>query len=179
MKVLGELNHAFKIKSFWIYFTLALVWVSFIYYFSNQSYEKQDITYWIQTYLPEKTWKSQLSWIQFQYNGNEISIQHIGYLNFVGFMIRKLAHLVEFSILGVVIFRILVLFFRPLASLALTLCCGCLLAALDEFQQRFATHRTSLASDVILDMIGIMLGVLLCFIWYGIKIGLSNGRRKK
>lgn len=177
MKGQRPLN-VYKVKSLWIYLTLALFWIALIYYFSNQSSEKQDITYWIHTYLPEETWRPQLSWIQFYYNGKEISIQHIGYLNFVGFMLRKLAHLVEYSILGFIMIRVLVLFFSPLVSIVLTLGCGCLLAALDEFHQRFAEHRTPLVLDVVLDMIGILIGLIAFFICYGIKSGLSNERRK-
>ena len=67
---------------------------------------------------------------------------------------RKLAHALEFALLGALLFRALG---RPAASIAV----GSLYAATDEVHQSFVDGRIGSPGDWAIDTIGVVLGVLL------------------
>lgn len=75
--------------------------------------------------------------------------------------VRKLAHVVEYAILGALVVRALDLPRRSLESISVRalLLCG-LFAGLDEFHQSFVPSRTGALSDVLLDTFGAALGVI-------------------
>ena len=80
--------------------------------------------------------------------------------------IRKLAHLTEYTILGVLLARAfackrdckLALFAAPLLT-------GVVLAAIDETIQRFTPGRNGMIGDVLLDAIGVVCGILIYRLW--------------
>ncbi len=77
----------------------------------------------------------------------------------------KLIHLVEFAVLG---FFLSFGYFMSLKSSLMikavfTVCSGILLAGLDEFHQYFVPRRSLEFSDLVADVIGIIIGFLLCF----------------
>ena len=76
-------------------------------------------------------------------------------------LVRKLAHVVEYAILGALVVRALDLPRRSLGSISVRalLLCG-LFAGLDEFHQSFVPSRTGALSDVLLDTFGAALGVI-------------------
>lgn len=67
------------------------------------------------------------------------------------FIVRKLAHLVEYAILGALAFRA-----SGRASIALAIALA--VAGADEFRQSLSPHRTGTPWDVALDMVGAALG---------------------
>ena len=77
----------------------------------------------------------------------------MGYLNF--YTIRKLAHLTEFAALGMVL--------EGLAGRSfLALLLGGTVGAVDEFLQLFSPDRSAQVSDILLDTLGVLAGILLC-----------------
>jgi len=93
----------------------------------------------------------------------------------VQFVVRKAAHLTEYAVLAILIWRALRRGGRgqmKMSILSLAVCFGCaLLAASDEFHQSFVTTRTSSVYDVMLDICGALIGLTLCFLF--------SRRRKK
>lgn len=88
------------------------------------------------------------------------SLPRMGYLNF--YTIRKLAHLTEFTALGMVLTG---LTGRSLSALLL----GAAAGAVDEYLQLFSPGRSAQVSDVLLDTLGVFVGILavqlLCRLW--------------
>ena len=84
----------------------------------------------------------------------------MGYLHF--YTIRKLAHLTEFTALGMVLTG---LTGRGLPALLL----GAAAGAVDECLQLFSPGRSAQVSDVLLDTLGVFVGILavqlLCRLW--------------
>ena len=68
-------------------------------------------------------------------------------------VLRKGAHVVEYAILGA-------LLYRALGREALALAVGIAYAATDEFHQRFVHGRHSSPVDVAIDAVGLALGML-------------------
>ena len=77
-------------------------------------------------------------------------------------VVRKLAHLTEYAVLGVLVLRALDVPGRALGWLIVVslLCCAGY-AALDEFHQTFVPSRTGSPLDVALDTSGAALGLAL------------------
>ena len=83
------------------------------------------------------------------------SIPNLGTgLGFWDTLLRKSAHLTEYAILGALLLRA---FRRPSLSLAL----GIAYAASDELHQHFVRGRHGSPLDVLLDSVGVTVGVLL------------------
>ncbi|MFQ5664201.1 MAG: VanZ family protein [Terriglobia bacterium] len=89
-------------------------------------------------------------------------------LHKINVVIRKLAHVSEYFVLGLVVWRALR---RGAAEgwqrrWALgTLAAGVLFAGLDEFHQLFAPGRTASLADVGFDSAGVLLALLLLYAW--------------
>lgn len=93
-------------------------------------------------------------------------------LETVVFFVRKTAHVTEYAILSILIWRALTLG-RPssagsavswkIAALSWALAAG--YAASDEIHQMFVPSRTGHWHDVVLDSCGALLGVLICWVW--------------
>ena len=81
-------------------------------------------------------------------------------------LLRKLAHLVEFAILGALLARALPALHALVA--------GVLYAAFDELHQHFVPGRTGALRDVAIDAVGVMLGIL-AWRWFR---GRSPARRR-
>jgi VanZ family protein len=68
-------------------------------------------------------------------------------------VVRKAAHLTEFAILGALLVRALD---RPASAAAL----GIAYAATDELHQHFVAGRTGAAVDVLIDAVGVAVGIV-------------------
>ncbi|PZE20464.1 VanZ family protein [Paenibacillus xerothermodurans] len=149
-------------NAFWTHWLPLLVWLGVIFYMSSQPYETQDLKPWLKRNVPTYALEKHLSGVQFTYAGREISVDSAGATEVIEFFMRKAAHLFEYMVLGLFLFRLLArLAAVPVAlqiSLALTLSCS--YAALDEYHQSFTVNRTPLAADVILDTCGAGLGIM-------------------
>ena len=73
-------------------------------------------------------------------------------------IIRKLAHLTEFTILGGVLYVVLHRYIEY-GTVVKTIVVGIVIASLDEFIQLFSLGRSSQLSDVLIDTIGIIIGI--------------------
>lgn len=80
-------------------------------------------------------------------------------------IVRKLAHLTEFTILGSVLYTILRRYITY-GTVIKTIALGILIASLDEFIQLFSPGRSSQLSDILIDTIGVILGSLLVKLIY-------------
>lgn len=77
-------------------------------------------------------------------------------------MLRKAAHFLEFCLLGSLFCWLFgMLRKKQWAFLLPTLGCGCLTACIDEALQCFAPGRTPGIADVIIDLSGVCLGMIL------------------
>ena len=83
-------------------------------------------------------------------------------------IIRKLAHLTEFTILGGVLYVVLRRYIEY-GTVVKTIGVGIVIACLDEFIQLFSLGRSSQLSDVLIDTIGIIIGILVVKLAYYIS----------
>ena len=86
-------------------------------------------------------------------------------------IVRKLAHLMEFTILGGVLYAILrryIEYGTVLKAIGL----GIVIASLDEFIQIFSPGRSSQFSDIVSDTIGVVIGIFL------VRLAYSIGQKK-
>ena len=73
-------------------------------------------------------------------------------------IVRKLAHLTEFTILGGVLYVVLRRYIEY-GTVIKTIGVGIVIACLDEFIQLFSLGRSSQVFDVLIDTIGIIIGI--------------------
>ena len=90
--------------------------------------------------------------------------------------IRRLAHLTEYMILGVVLSSFSVLVSRR-SHKVWVLLIGISVAAIDEYIQLFSGGRTSTWHDVVLDGVGCMIGIFLVMVIRGVKWGICAIRK--
>ena len=83
-------------------------------------------------------------------------------------IVRKLAHLTEFTILGGVLYVVLRRYIEY-GTVVKTIGVGIVIACLDEFIQLLSLGRSSQFSDVLIDTIGIIIGILVVKLAYYIS----------
>lgn len=83
-------------------------------------------------------------------------------------IVRKLAHLSEFTILGSLLYTILRRYITY-GTVIKTIGLGMLIASLDEFIQRFSPGRSSQFSDILIDTVGVVIGILVVKLVYYIR----------
>ena len=83
-------------------------------------------------------------------------------------IVRKLAHLTEFTILGSVLYAILRRYITY-GTVIKTIGLGMLIACLDEFIQLFSPGRSSQFSDILIDTVGVVIGILVVKLVYYIR----------
>jgi VanZ family protein len=83
--------------------------------------------------------------------------------------IRKLAHLTEYAVLAMLLWRALrngTRWQMKMSILFLVAALGCaIFAATDEFHQSFVPSRTSSPADAMIDICGALIGLAICFIF--------------
>ncbi|HZR77927.1 MAG TPA: VanZ family protein [Chthoniobacterales bacterium] len=96
----------------------------------------------------------------------------------VQLLVRKIGHLTEYAILATLLWR--ALRFATTAGMAatsgLTLVASALFAASDEFHQSFVPSRTSSPQDVMIDICGAIIGLVLCALFRRNKETIRSGR---
>lgn len=90
--------------------------------------------------------------------------------------IRRLAHLTEYTTLGVVLSSFSILVSRR-SHKVWVLLIGISVAAIDEYIQLFSGGRTSTWHDVVLDGVGCIIGIVLVMVIRGVKRGICAIRR--
>ncbi|WP_218730174.1 VanZ family protein [Brochothrix thermosphacta] len=144
---------------------IVLVIAGTIFYSSSQPYGKQTLIPVLETSLSTKPFEDVLMKVEFTYGSQPVSIAKGGYYHFIEFFIRKAAHFSIYFIMGMIYililhsFRVKKQLIWVLSPITLSL-----FAVTDEWHQSFTVDRTPLVSDVILDSIGALLGILLMII---------------
>ena len=88
-------------------------------------------------------------------------------------IVRKLAHLTEFTILGGVLYTILRRYITY-GTVIKTIGLGMLIASLDEFIQLFSPGRSSQISDILIDTVGVVIGILVVKLVHYIRYNRST-----
>ena len=83
-------------------------------------------------------------------------------------VVRKLAHLTEFTILGGILYVVLRRYIEY-GTVVKTIGVGIVIASLDEFIQLFSLGRSSQLSDVLIDTVGIIIGISVVKLTYYIS----------
>jgi len=95
-------------------------------------------------------------WLDFLFGGHAPEVAN--------FIVRKLAHVVEYAILGTLAWRA-----SGRASVALLI--ALVVAGTDEYRQSLSPHRTGTGWDVALDLFGAAIGVMVVRWWTGRREG--------
>ena len=91
------------------------------------------------------------------------NILGIDYSDKLIFIIRKCAHVSEFFILGILVINLVSKYnVKHIYFISFIVCV--LYASSDEFHQLFVPGRSGLVTDVLIDLIGVVLGLLLVFL---------------
>lgn len=110
--------------------------------------------------------------------GSDISLGDYEYwIDRLNFIVRKAAHITEYTILSICLYRgwySVQLTNKGIA--VLTFVSGVFYAATDEFHQRFVPGRGGQISDVGIDSLGCILGIIVCIIF--LKIKNKDGRNE-
>jgi len=80
------------------------------------------------------------------------------------FIIRKLAHFIEYFILGIIFFLLYQKWFKNKTLWVLVLVHGLFTASIDETIQRFTPNRSGELRDVLIDITGVFFGMVLCIL---------------
>ncbi len=144
-----------------LYWLPLILWMAVIFQSSSQTYHEQDLRPWLSDVLPEQYIKDHFSNIKLTYDGNEISIATKGVTGFVEFIIRKTAHIVAFTILSFLLLNALwhTTKLQKWLMIVITLSGSFLYACSDELHQMFTGDRTPMFLDVIIDMVGAVIGI--------------------
>lgn len=152
------------------YLIIGFVVMAILFYSSSQSYEEQSQIGLLMALFKNEPLKDWLSKISFVYAGSEVSIQAKGYFAFIEFFVRKFAHFGTYFVLGG---SFCLGLFPKLNSLALAAFFGWMAATgyagMDEFHQMMTNGRTPLFQDVMLDSIGALTAVILCWLIIGLR----------
>ncbi|WP_368658025.1 VanZ family protein [Metabacillus halosaccharovorans] len=102
-----------------------------------------------------------LSYIRFSYASYDISIESMGVEGLIDFILRKSAHFGLFLLLG--LYSILALTRSRLkaCSFIISFVFVIIYAILDELHQRFVPSRTPLVEDIIIDILGGLIGIMI------------------
>ena len=86
-------------------------------------------------------------------------------LDKIELVIRKLAHVSEYLMLGILVYNLVMVFnLKDPFLIALLLCI--LYSISDEIHQLFVPSRSGMVIDVLIDTIGIYIGIFLCSKFY-------------
>lgn len=153
-----------------LYLLIGFMMMGLLFYSSSQTYEEQSQIGLLSILLKNEPFKDQLAGVSFIYAGSEVSVAKSGYFSFVEFFIRKGAHFGTYLILGSSFFLGLAPRMKQFALVALFSWLSATgYAALDEFHQMLTGGRTPLFQDVLLDSLGALTGVFLCWLILGIR----------
>ncbi len=140
-------------KKYILRWTMLVLWMCFIFYMSSrsgsESQEQSDLVLNI------------LNFFGLQLNE---SIKNIA-----SFIVRKTAHVTEYMILYILIFRVVTLYSNAKKSKIIALMCMVLYASTDEIHQLFVPGRSGMVRDVFIDSIGGIIGAGIIFIYESIK----------
>ncbi len=140
-----------------VYWLFTLICIAVIFYFSRQPFSQQDISPYLHKYPSLVSLLKTIPDIHFHYIGR-LHSSHADPLGFIQFIIRKMAHITIYGLLG------LSLLFAMNGKNKITwksyLLAGILVlgvASTDELNQLHNPDRTGCTADVILDFTGFLI----------------------
>lgn len=132
-----------------------------VFYSSSQPYGNQTLIPFLEKVLPSQPFKEVLQKVEFYYGGKIVSVEQSGYYNFIEFFFRKATHFSVYAIMGAIYILILHAFnmkkqlIWAVAPLTLIF-----FAISDEWHQSFTANRIPLVTDVMIDTLGICVGII-------------------
>lgn len=134
-----------------VFLILAVLWMGIIFYFSNRTADESN-----NTSDAVETAIGKVTVDDFEQKSEE---EVVSFLERYRVLIRKTAHILEFTLLCMLAFMALPfgipVRYRLFAAGAWTL----LYAISDEIHQAFIPGRTGLVSDVLIDTVGMLIGI--------------------
>lgn len=124
-------------------------------------------------YLPVLVWAAVI------FSFSAMPSTGIGEYSLRFFLERKGAHVFEYTVLSMLLFRMFVVHApkRTLESSLLSAVVALLYAVSDEIHQLFVFGREGKIGDVLIDVFGIMIGFILAFWWHERRYRMSKVRR--
>lgn len=155
-----------KLKSKMKWFWGAVIVIELVlFYSSSMTYKQQTSVPFLERTLGHwnEPFYGPLSKISFNYGGKTQSIANDGYYHFVEFFIRKGAHFSIYFLLGLFLCLAVYKYFSKNRFLMMLVpwLATTGLAAFDEFHQGLTGGRTPSVTDVILDSVGALTGILI------------------
>ncbi|CAG7632358.1 VanZ family protein [Paenibacillus allorhizosphaerae] len=145
-----------------LYLLPLIVCIMLLFSFSSQSYDQQTIVPFLRSHLNEGELTRILPNIAVKY-GDRVFMLKWQPLQFLEFVFRKMAHLIMYATLAVVLFLALFPFrFRWGWKAAFVVLAIVSTASLDEWNQTMRIRRNGEAIDVVLDSLGGVVGLLIC-----------------
>lgn len=159
-----------------IYLMIAAVMMLILFIASSQTFEQQDQTGNLVKILDNQPFFDQVSKMNFNYGGSEVSLSNSSYYGVIQFFLRKAAHFMSFFIIGGSAYLGLL---PRLRNMGLTAVVSWLAAtgyaALDEYHQLLTGGRSPLFEDIVLDSSGAATAIGICLLVTFIKY-LRKGR---
>lgn len=147
------------------YWVVAFIMMGIIFISSSQTYEQQSQLSLLARLLKNEPGKELLSGISFTYAGSPVSIATSGYLSFVEFFLRKGAHFMSYFVIGGSLYLGLAPRVKNAALSGIVAWLAATgYAGLDEFHQILTGGRSGLLQDVMLDSIGALTAIALCWL---------------
>ncbi|WP_042142625.1 VanZ family protein [Paucisalibacillus sp. EB02] len=156
----------------YLYWLLPTSWMAIVFFSSSTPYEKQDIKPILSDMIDLSILQPYVSWVSFQYNHSEVSINALGVNGLIEFFIRKGAHFGTFFILMILFY----IAFRKTAKwplhkiLVISFFSTIAYAIIDEIHQGFTPNRTPYIGDVMIDGFGTSIAYLILLFWKRKKI---------
>ncbi|SEM96060.1 VanZ like family protein [Ligilactobacillus sp. WC1T17] len=146
------------------YLLCALVMMLVLFISSSMTYQQQTSVPLLERILRHRPALAYLKHFTLTYAGNVISVEKVGYYKFIEFFIRKLAHFTTYFLLGSFLYLAVKNKLSAWVAIMLAVLAALGYAASDEFHQMLTGGRTPLFQDVMLDGMGALTGVLLCYL---------------
>jgi VanZ family protein len=133
-----------------------------IFLLSSQSYEQQSIKMQLSSVVHLADMNNSLSNVKFQYGSLIVDGKRDGPASVLEFMLRKLAHITEYCVLSMCLFKAI----RSTTQMSLTpavlitISISASFAAADEIHQLFSKDRGPRPEDVYLDTVGAVMGMV-------------------
>jgi VanZ family protein len=160
----------------WIWLTITVLFMAFMFYKSAEPYQKQDIKPYLKQHMELS--ESKLPIIDFYYDGDHVTSKQP--YDFIEFLIRKAGHVSEYALLTFLCIKTLHSLKRGLVhSVSYGAIVAFLYACTDEWHQSFVVGRTGHPIDVFgPDLFGIFLTAVILFLVFTLNIrrGKRTGR---
>ncbi len=107
-------------------------------------------------------WLPPIIWGALIFSVSARTVPQVSQVYAVDFTVHKLAHVIEYGILGILIYRALKQEkISKKEAIIYAIIIACFYGFTDEFHQSFTPHRTTRLRDVFIDTIGASVGILI------------------